>query len=69
MQNESFMQRMQQISKLELRLRSLEDRARSEGEKNDNQQDIDCLLKEISLTTQHYDSIISAANTLKQQRL
>jgi len=63
------MQRMQQISKLELRLRSLEDRARSEGEKNDNQQDIDCLLKEISLTTQHYDSIISAANTLKQQRL
>ena len=57
-QNETLMHRMQHISKFELSLRSLEERARVEVDKNDYQEELETIEEEIGTVTQHYDLII-----------
>lgn len=60
---------MQQISKFELSLRSLEERARVELDKIEITEGIEALEEEIISTSQHYDLIIDAAQKMKNKRV
>lgn len=61
--------RGQQVSKLELRLRSLEERARGEAELNERKEDLDLLQEEIFNCNRKFGEVFERLEAIRKDRI